>query len=139
MPLSKGFHALWLCFMAETNILSMRSSFSTVRSENWHRRKVNSSLVQAMMAVRDGRAGAIVSAGSTGAVLAGGMRNRELRAIVPMSPAINIRDGARTGNMLGVPFDPENIPDELYFPADGDVGAGRMLRGNYVRVARLQK
>ena len=37
------------------------------------RRKVNSSLVQAMMAVREGRAGAIVSAGSTGAVLAGGM------------------------------------------------------------------
>ncbi len=77
------------------------------------------------------------SAGGLATVLAGGMRNRELRAIVPMSPAINIRDGARTGNMLGVPFDPENIPDELYFPADGDVGAGRMLRGNYVRVARL--
>ncbi|MBR7188164.1 MAG: phosphate acyltransferase PlsX [Clostridia bacterium] len=37
------------------------------------RRKVNSSLVQAMLAVRDGRAGAVVSAGSTGAVLAGGM------------------------------------------------------------------
>ena len=37
------------------------------------RRKVNSSLVQAMMAVRDGRAQAVVSAGSTGAVLAGGM------------------------------------------------------------------
>ena len=36
-------------------------------------RKVNSSLVQAMLAVRDGRAGAVVSAGSTGAVLAGGM------------------------------------------------------------------
>ena len=37
------------------------------------RRKVNSSLVQAMLAVREGRAQAIVSAGSTGAVLAGGM------------------------------------------------------------------
>ncbi|MGX8705629.1 MAG: phosphate acyltransferase PlsX [bacterium] len=37
------------------------------------RRKVNSSLVQAMLAVREGRAGAVVSAGSTGAVLAGGM------------------------------------------------------------------
>ena len=37
------------------------------------RRKVNSSLVKAMMAVREGRASAIVSAGSTGAVLAGGM------------------------------------------------------------------
>ena len=37
------------------------------------RRKVNSSLVQAMLAVREGRARAFVSAGSTGAVLAGGM------------------------------------------------------------------
>ena len=37
------------------------------------RKKVNSSLVQAMLAVREKRAGAVVSAGSTGAVLAGGM------------------------------------------------------------------
>ena len=37
------------------------------------RRKVNSSMVQAMLAVREGRAGAVVSAGNTGAVLAGGM------------------------------------------------------------------
>ena len=37
------------------------------------RRKVNSSLVQAMLAVREKRAHAFVSAGSTGAVLAGGM------------------------------------------------------------------
>ncbi|MBR4429354.1 MAG: phosphate acyltransferase PlsX [Clostridia bacterium] len=37
------------------------------------RRKVNSSLVQAMLAVREKRAGAVVSAGNTGAVLAGGM------------------------------------------------------------------
>ena len=37
------------------------------------RHKVNSSLVQAMLAVREKRAGAVVSAGSTGAVLAGGM------------------------------------------------------------------
>lgn len=37
------------------------------------RRKVNSSLVQAMLAVREKRAGAVVSAGNTGAILAGGM------------------------------------------------------------------
>ena len=37
------------------------------------RRKVNSSMVQAMLAVREGRAGAVVSAGNTGAILAGGM------------------------------------------------------------------
>ncbi|MBR1820989.1 MAG: phosphate acyltransferase PlsX [Clostridia bacterium] len=37
------------------------------------RKKTNSSMVQAMLAVRDKRAGAVVSAGNTGAVLAGGM------------------------------------------------------------------
>ena len=37
------------------------------------RKKVNSSMVQAMLAVRDKRAGAVVSAGSTGALLACGM------------------------------------------------------------------
>ncbi len=37
------------------------------------RRKANSSLVQAMLAVREKRAGAVVSTGNTGAVLAGGM------------------------------------------------------------------
>ena len=37
------------------------------------RRKTNSSLVQAMLAVREKRADAVVSAGSTGAVLAAGM------------------------------------------------------------------
>ena len=37
------------------------------------RKKVDSSMVRAMLAVREGRAGAVVSAGNTGAVLAGGM------------------------------------------------------------------
>ena len=37
------------------------------------RKKVNSSMVQAMLAVREKRAGAVVSAGNTGALLAGGM------------------------------------------------------------------
>ena len=35
------------------------------------RQKVNSSMVQTMLAVREGRAGAVVSAGNTGALLAG--------------------------------------------------------------------
>ena len=37
------------------------------------RRKVNSSMVKAMLAVKEKRAGAVVSAGNTGAILAGGM------------------------------------------------------------------
>ena len=56
------------------------------------RRKVNSSMVQAMLAVREKRAGAVVSAGSTGAVLACGMlrigriRGIERPALAPVIP-----------------------------------------------------
>lgn len=59
------------------------------------RRKVNSSLVQAMIAVREGRAQAVVSAGSTGAVLAGGMLRIgripgiERPALAPILPGLN--------------------------------------------------
>ena len=58
------------------------------------RRKVNSSMVQAMMAVREKRAGAMVSAGSTGAVLAGGMLRIgripgiERPALAPVIPGV---------------------------------------------------
>ena len=58
------------------------------------RKKVNSSMVQAMMAVRDKRAGAMVSAGSTGAVLACGMlrlgriKGIERPALAPVVPGV---------------------------------------------------
>ena len=56
------------------------------------RKKVNSSMVQALLAVRDMRAGAVVSAGSTGALLAGGMlrigriKGIERPALAPVIP-----------------------------------------------------
>ena len=56
------------------------------------RKKVNSSMVQAMLAVREGRAGAVVSAGNTGALLAGGMlrigriQGIERPALAPVIP-----------------------------------------------------
>lgn len=58
------------------------------------RKKVNSSMVQAMMAVRDKRAGAVVSAGSTGALLACGMlrlgriKGIERPALAPVLPGV---------------------------------------------------
>lgn len=58
------------------------------------RHKVNSSMVQAMLAVREGRAGAVVSAGNTGAVLAGGMLRIgripgiERPALAPVIPGV---------------------------------------------------
>lgn len=58
------------------------------------RKKVNSSLVQAMLAVREKRAGAVVSAGSTGAILACGMLRIgripgvERPALAPVLPGV---------------------------------------------------
>ena len=59
------------------------------------RQKVNSSMVQTMLAVREGRAGAVVSAGNTGALLAGGMLRIgripgiERPALAPVIPGVN--------------------------------------------------
>ena len=62
-------------------------------------------------------------------MLIGGMCADDFRAIIPLSPAWMIPDGARAGNMLGIPYDPKHIPDEL--------SAGELtLSGNYLRVAQ---
>lgn len=62
-------------------------------------------------------------------MLVGAMERDLFKAIIPMSPAISIPEGARSGALLGGPFDPEKIPDELSM---GD----RSLKGNYIRVAQ---
>lgn len=62
-------------------------------------------------------------------MLVGAMERDLFKAIIPMSPAISIPEGARSGALLGGPFDPEKIPDELSM---GD----RTLKGNYIRVAQ---
>ena len=48
-----------------------------------------------------------------------------------MSPATLIPDGARSGNIVGIPFDPEHIVDEIYIERK-DLTLG----GNYARVAQ---
>ena len=63
-------------------------------------------------------------------MLVGGMCVDDLKAILPLSPAWMIPDGAREGNLLGMDFDPAHIPDVL---AGWDVE----LDGDYVRVAQL--
>ena len=60
-------------------------------------------------------------------VLMGGMRNDDLKAIIPLSPALNIPDMVRTkGLLLGVPFDPEHIPE--HFDSDWI-----HVKGDYIR------
>lgn len=70
------------------------------------------------------------SQGGLTAMLAAAMERDHIRALIPLSPATVIRDHARQGCQFGVPFDPEHIPDALCMPE------GRVLGGNYVRVAQ---
>lgn len=69
------------------------------------------------------------SQGGLTAMLVAGMRPDDVAALIPLSPAIVIVDGARTGQMLNMAFDPAHIPDRLPFK-DG------YLNGNYLRVAQ---
>ena len=71
------------------------------------------------------------SQGGLTAMLAGAMKEDVLKAIIPLSPAVTIPDGARQGLLLGNPFDPLHVPEFIRL-ADG-----RELGGNYARAAQL--
>ena len=63
-------------------------------------------------------------------VLLAGMCPDAFKAIIPMSPALMIPEAARQGSLLGLSFDPQNIPETL-------IGFNESrLKGNYVRVAQ---
>ena len=62
-------------------------------------------------------------------MLIGGMRCDDFKAILPLSPAWMIPEGARRGDLLGMPFDPVHIPEML---KNGDLE----LSGDYIRVAQ---
>lgn len=70
------------------------------------------------------------SQGGLTAMLVGAMERDRLKALLPLAPAIVIWDAARTGDMLGISFDPEQIPEEI------PMWKGKTLRGNYLRVAQ---
>ena len=70
------------------------------------------------------------SQGGLTTMLAGAMKRDVLKAIMPLSPAAMIPDAAREGTILGLDFDPEHVPDEL------EAWDGRILSGNYARVAQ---
>ncbi len=63
-------------------------------------------------------------------MLVAGMRPDDFKAIIPLSPAWMIPDAARNGSLLGTPFDPVNIPEEI------TRDDGLVLKGDYIRVAQ---
>ena len=62
-------------------------------------------------------------------MLIGGMCPDAFKAIIPLSPAWMIPEICRAGNVLGIPFDPQNIPESI---TSGDI----VLCGDYMRVAQ---
>ncbi len=64
-------------------------------------------------------------------MLAAAMKSDVIRAIMPLSPAWIIPEGARMGSLLGISFDPVHIPDELTGWHEE-----LTLSGNYIRVAQ---
>ena len=69
------------------------------------------------------------SQGGLLAMLVGGMRVDDLKALIPLSPAWMIPDGARQGSLLGQSFDPVHVPDFLEMD-------DRRLNKDYILVAQ---
>ena len=72
-------------------------------------------------------------------MLVAALRPDDLKAIIPMSPAIVILDAAREGNLFGITFDPAHVPDRIYL-GDPDLAEGGTeipyLCGDYFRIAQ---
>ena len=71
------------------------------------------------------------SQGGLAAALVAGMESDRIRGLILRAPAFMIPTGARAGELLGVKFDPDRIPDSV--PTIKDL----TLSGNYIRVAQM--
>ena len=71
------------------------------------------------------------SQGGLTAILAGEERSVQLSGMILLSPAWSIPEGARRGDLLGMRFDPEKVPDHMELPNKG-VSVGR----EYIRTAQ---
>jgi hypothetical protein len=70
------------------------------------------------------------SQGGLAVMLAAAMERDVIKALIPLSPATMSPEIARAGSVLGIEFDPVNVPDVL------QGWDGLQLKGNYVRVAQ---
>ena len=71
------------------------------------------------------------SQGGLTVMLAAALKHDRIRGIILMSPGICIPEYARRGDVLGIRFDPEKIPDEIRSPK------GWVLGGNHLRAAQM--
>ena len=71
------------------------------------------------------------SQGGLTAILTAGAQRDRIKALIPLAPAIIIRDAALQGTTFGVRFDPEHIPDEIV------MDEVHTLSGDYFRAAQM--
>ena len=71
------------------------------------------------------------SQGGLTAILTAAAERDRIKALIPLAPAIIIRDAALEGITFGVGFDPYHIPDEIV------MDEVHTLSGNYFRTAQL--
>ncbi|MBR3202824.1 MAG: alpha/beta fold hydrolase [Solobacterium sp.] len=63
-------------------------------------------------------------------MLAAAMKADVIKGLVLLSPAAMIPENAREGTLLGIPFDPYHVPEQLAISEE------ETLSGNYIRVAQ---
>ena len=73
------------------------------------------------------------SQGGLAVILAAALKADQIKALIPISPAINIVYNSIDGNFFGSEFDKDNIPEMVCF------WDGFEIKGNYFRVARTIK
>lgn len=73
------------------------------------------------------------SQGGLTVILAAALKHEFIRGLIPLSPATMIPEQARQGELLGVKFDPDHIPEEIGGATDKDW----TLSGNYLRAAQM--
>jgi pimeloyl-ACP methyl ester carboxylesterase len=71
------------------------------------------------------------SQGGLATALLAGMKPEVFKAVIPMSPALMMPEGAKSGHLMGIDFDPCHLPEELY------VNTEQKVNGNYLRAAQL--
>ena len=64
-------------------------------------------------------------------MLAAALKHEYIRGLIPLAPATMIPEMARRGELMGVSFDPDHIPEEM------TESGGRTLSGNYIRIAQM--
>ena len=70
------------------------------------------------------------SQGALCAMMTAGIKHDMIRALLPLSPAWTIPENARKGDLLGIRFDPDDIPDRICLWDDYCIGS------NYLRIAQ---